>query len=119
MVNLTSQYAWMCQDHAPVNGTPVTTGATALGNGTPVGTWHVQAKETDRTLTGPGYSDFVHFRVPFNGDFGFHDSPWQTMPYGDPGYTTQGSNGCVHLPAAAMQWLYTWVDTDTTVTIEA
>ena len=55
--------------------------------------------------------------MPFNGDFGFHDAPWQTMPYGAAGYTDNGSHGCVHLPAEAMAWLFNWAAVGATVTI--
>jgi lipoprotein-anchoring transpeptidase ErfK/SrfK len=41
------------------------------------------------------------------------------MAYGSPGYTDNGSHGCVHLPAAAMAWLYAWAPVGTTVSIDA
>jgi hypothetical protein len=119
LVSITDQRVWMCQRTLQVYSTLVTTGAVRVGNGTPVGTWQIQSRETNRYLVGPGYRDFVHYWMPFDGDFGFHDAPWQTMPYGAPGYTDNGSHGCVHLPAAAMAWLYQWAPTGTTVTIRA
>ena len=30
----------------------------------------------------PRVGDYVEYWVPFNGDFGFHDASWQTMPFG-------------------------------------
>jgi lipoprotein-anchoring transpeptidase ErfK/SrfK len=62
----------------------------------------------------------VHYWIPFNGDFGFHDATWQTMPFGSPDYRTQGSHGCVHLPMPTVQWLYNWAQAGSTVvTVEA
>jgi lipoprotein-anchoring transpeptidase ErfK/SrfK len=119
VVSITAQRAWMCQGQAQLLTTLVTTGAANVGNGTPTGTWQIQAKQRDRYLIGPGYKDFVHYWMPFDGDFGFHDAPWQTMPYGSAGYRDNGSHGCVHLPAKAMAWFFTWAQVGTTVTITA
>lgn len=120
VVSIGLQHAWMCEGGRQVASTPVTTGDVAAGDATPTGTWLVQDKQTDRYLVGPGYRDYVHFWVPFNGDFGFHDAPWQTFPFGSADYRTEGSHGCVHLPAAAMAWLYGWARVGSTVvTIEA
>lgn len=119
LVSIREQRIWMCQGATQVYSSLVTTGAINVGDATPLGTWHIQDKQVDRYLVGPGYRDFVHYWMPFDGDFGFHDAPWQTMPYGAPGYTANGSHGCVHLPEAAMAWLYRWAPTGTTVTIAA
>jgi lipoprotein-anchoring transpeptidase ErfK/SrfK len=108
LVSLTRQHIWACEGSRQVYSSPVTTGATAEGNGTPVGSWLVQSRETDRDLVGPGYSEFVRYWVPFDGDFGFHDASWQKTPFGSADYPTAGSHGCVHLPTAAMAWLYQW-----------
>jgi lipoprotein-anchoring transpeptidase ErfK/SrfK len=119
LVSIERQRAWMCRDKTQVYSTLVTTGAENVGNGTPLGTWHIQDKQTNRYLVGPGYRDFVKYWMPFDGDFGFHDSSWQTMPYGSPGYKANGSHGCIHLPLPAMKWFYDWATTATTVTIQA
>jgi lipoprotein-anchoring transpeptidase ErfK/SrfK len=119
LVNLSQQRAWMCQGHQQVNSTSVTTGNVKAGEATPVGSWHVQAKQANRYLSGPGYSDFVKFWIPFNGDFGFHDASWQTFPFGSPLYKSAGSNGCVHLPTPTMAWFYSWVQDGALVTVQA
>ena len=108
----------MCHNSDLVRDSVVTSGAKAHDRSTPLGHWLVQGKQSDRDLTGPGYSEFVHYWVPFNGDYGFHDAPWQKMPYGATGYKTLGSHGCVHLPAKTMKWFYGWVKVGTAVTIE-
>ena len=115
LVSISQQHAWMCHGRRQVNSSPVTTGNLHGGDATPTGSWTVQGKQTDRYLTGPGYRDFVHYWIPFDGDIGFHDATWQRMPFGSPGYATKGSHGCVHLPMVAVSWLYGWVSTGSTV----
>jgi len=120
LVSIHEQHAWMCERQRQVYSTAVTTGAESLGLGTPIGTWQVIGKQTNRYLTGPGYADYVHYWVPFWGPYGLHDSTWQKMPYGSPGYRQRGSHGCVHLPMAAMKWFYAWAHLGkTTVTVVA
>ena len=57
--------------------------------------------------------------MPFDGGIGFHDSSWQTFPYGSPLYTTQGSHGCVHVPVAVIATLFDWAPISTPVTIRS
>jgi len=124
IVSIGQQHMWACKDNQQVYETAVTTGASVYGDGTPTGTWQIQGKQTNRYLTGSdsrgSWNDFVKYWIPYNGDFGFHDSSWQTFPYGDlTKYQTDGSHGCVHMPLAAMAWLYNWAPIGTTVTIES
>ena len=108
----------MCEGPRQLDSSPVTTGDPVTGHATPTGTWQIQAKQTDRDLTGPGYRDHVYYWMPFDGDIGFHDALWQTLPFGSPNYAVAGSHGCVHLPMAAMAWLFQWTQVGTTVTVE-
>lgn len=117
LVRIGSQHAWMCQAGRLVYSIAVTTGAT--GHDTLLGTWQVQAKESDRWLAGEDYTRFVKFWVPYDGDYGFHDAPWQTVPFGSPQYRSGGSHGCVHLPNTAMEWFYNWIQPGAVVTIAA
>jgi lipoprotein-anchoring transpeptidase ErfK/SrfK len=119
LVSISRQHLWACDGARQVNSTPVTTGKVTDHDQTPLGSWRVQAKQRDRYLVGPGYKDYVHYWVPFNGDFGLHDATWQTMPFGSAGWRTQGSHGCVHTPTSTMAWLYDWAEVGSTVvTIE-
>lgn len=115
LVSISKQHLWACEGGKQVTSVAVTTGRTLDNDQTPLGSWRVQAKQRDRYLLGPGYRDYVHYWVPFNGDFGLHDAPWQTMPFGSQNYLTQGSHGCVHLPTATMAWLYRWASVGNTV----
>ena len=124
VVSLSQQHLWACSAQASVYDTPVTTGATTYGDGTPTGTWAVYSKQINRHLTGSddrgSWDDFVNYWMPFNGDYGFHDATWQTFAFGSlTEYQTGGSHGCVHLPLAAMKWLFDWSSVGTTVTIQA
>ena len=119
VVSITRQSLWACEGPETVNTSRVTTGA---GGATPTGTFHIQAKEGPQYLNGCDargcWHQFVHVWIPFDGAYGFHDATWQTMPFGSPDFTVQGSHGCVHLPAAESTWLYQWVSVGTTTTIE-
>jgi lipoprotein-anchoring transpeptidase ErfK/SrfK len=120
LVSVTKQHLWMCAARRLVYNAAVTTGAVDLPyDSTPTGSYLIQAKETDQTLTllsGDEYQ--VSYWIPFDAPlFGFHDSSWQTFPYGSARYRTEGSHGCIHTPLAAMKFLYNWADIGATVTI--
>jgi hypothetical protein len=118
IVSIARQHAWVCAGPRQVKDSAVTSGATATGAGTPLGTWHIQAKQTDRMLTVlSGESFHVDYWMPYDGVYGFHDAAWQTFPYGSAQYRTEGSHGCVHFPHPVMAWLYNWADVGATVTI--
>jgi lipoprotein-anchoring transpeptidase ErfK/SrfK len=120
LVSVAKQHAWMCAGSHLAYDTAVTTGAVELPyDSTPTGTYRIQGKTTDTTLTllsGATYA--VSYWIPFDGPlFGFHDSSWQNFPYGSPRYRTEGSHGCIHMPLAAMKVLYDWAAVGATVTI--
>ncbi len=119
LVSISQQHAWMCAGTTVANATAVTTGAVVGGDQTPTGSWSVQAQQVDRDLTGPGYSQHVHYWMPYDGDFGLHDATWQTFAFGSDQWRTDGSHGCVHVPLPVMTWLYQWAHTGTTVTVTA
>jgi lipoprotein-anchoring transpeptidase ErfK/SrfK len=117
VVDLSDQQMWLCRHAATVTSSPVTTGSDA--HATPTGRWSVYAKETSRWLSGEGYSRQVDYWMPFSEGFGFHDSAWQTIPYGSARVHAKGSHGCVHVPAPMMNRLYRWADVGTKVRITA
>lgn len=117
-VSITEQHMWVCDGRTQISDSPVTTGSSSLGAGTPVGNFHVADHEPNRYLGGPGYRVFVHYWVRLFGDIGFHDSPWQTFAYGDTTrYRVDGSRGCIHVPGPAMARLYDWAGDGTAVSI--
>jgi lipoprotein-anchoring transpeptidase ErfK/SrfK len=119
VVSISQQHMWACQGYNQVYDNAVTTGAYLSGTPTPTGTWHIYAKQTNVVLRGPTWSDPVSYWLPFYSDYGFHDASWQTFPFGDPAYASQGSHGCVHVPTPAMAWLYGWSRVGTVVTISS
>ena len=119
LVDLSRQRAWLCSHGRQVLTTAVTTGATARGNGTPTGTWHVVAKVRNTTLhpsSGGAYR--VRYWLPYDGAYGLHDASWQRIGYGTAQYRTQGSHGCVHVPVAQLVYLFRWAPVGTTVRIQ-
>lgn len=117
-IDLGTQAAVLCNDQTQVLTTPITSGAVALGNGTPTGTWRVQSKQRDRYLyPAAGGAYYVHYWLPYDGAYGMHDSSWQRFPYGSQRYRTEGSHGCVHFPLAAIRWMYGWLRVGTLVHI--
>jgi lipoprotein-anchoring transpeptidase ErfK/SrfK len=121
IVSIRQQHAWMCSGARQVTDSAVTTGASATGNGTPVGTWHIEARQRNTTLTVlTGEAFHVDYWLPYDGNvYGLHDSSWQTFPYGSQQYRTGGSHGCVHLPLSAMRRIYNWARVGATVTIQS
>lgn len=120
VVSIRRQHAWACAGRRTVLSTPVTTGATGRpGHATPRGRFAVQGLERDTTLdTSAAGSYPVKFWIPFHlGVWSFHDASWQRIRFGSHQYVRHGSHGCVHVPLAAMRWLFHWVHYGTPVRI--
>jgi L,D-transpeptidase catalytic domain len=117
VVSIATQHAWMCAGKKLAYSSAVTTGMSTGGHATPTGTFKIQGNVTDTTLRGSDYAVHVEYWIEFNGDIGFHDASWQTMAFGAPGYTTQGSRGCVHMPMKTVTWLHKWVQVGRTVVV--
>ncbi len=129
IVSVGERHLWACQHHKVVYDTPVVTGMEFLpADLTPRGTYHINAKQTDTTLTGldstGNWSDPVHYWMPFldnqHGTYGFHDATWRSNnDFGniDPN-SKNASHGCVELPLNSSRWLYNWSLVGTTVTVK-
>jgi hypothetical protein len=123
-VSISKQHLWACTGPVLLIDTAVTTGASALKNvrdATPTGTWRTYSKVRNTVLAGHdangSWRDPVAYWMPFYLGYGFHDSSWQTFPYGSSLYTTKGSHGCVHVPIAALRVIFNWAPVGTLVTI--
>jgi hypothetical protein len=120
-VSLHRQHLWMCRNRHLAYNSPITSGVVGQYTSTPTGDYTIQGLDRNTVLTlitGEQYT--VKYWIPFDAPlFGFHDSPWQTFPYGSPKYRTQGSHGCVHLPLKTIRYLYHWADIGTAVRIRA
>jgi hypothetical protein len=120
LIDLSVQFARLCDGGRQVLATPITSGASAYGDGTPTGTWRVQDKQRDRYLyPAAGGAYYVHFWIPYDGAYGMHDSSWQHFPYGSQKYRTRGSHGCVHFPFAAIRAMYDWIRVGSLVRIQS
>jgi hypothetical protein len=120
-VSISQQQGRVCSGGNQLLITPLTTGASALGDGTPTGTWRINHKIRDTKLfPSDGGVYRVKYWLPYSGNvYGFHDSNWQTIPYGSQQYKTLGSHGCIHLPLPVMAWIFAWAPVGTQVTVHA
>jgi hypothetical protein len=125
-VSISKQHLWACTGPVLLIGTAVTTGASALTNvhdATPTGTWRTYAKVRNTVLAGRdangSWYDHVAYWMPFYLGYGFHDSSWQTFPYGSSLYKTKGSHGCIHVPVAALRTIFNWAPVGTLITIRS
>ncbi len=117
-VNLSQQRLWAWQDNQVVFSTPITSGASGYGFGTPTGLSAIYAKERSRYLNGAqygwGYNVYVDYWMPFNGGVGLHDADWRSS-FGGQDYINGGSHGCVNMSKSAAAFMYSWVDIGTPV----
>jgi lipoprotein-anchoring transpeptidase ErfK/SrfK len=120
-VSLKRQHLWMCARHRVVRETAITSGMLGEYTETPTGSYEIQGLNRNSVLTlNTGQTYPVKYWIPFDAPlFGFHDSSWQDFPYGSPKYATRGSHGCVHVPLAAIRFLYGWAQIGTAVRIKA
>lgn len=115
-VDLTNQMMYYYENGRLRIDTPVVTGNTALGRGTPEKVCFVYSKERNRILRGEDYASFVNFWMPVYGGVGIHDSSWRGS-YGGKIYRTNGSHGCINTPYAEVSRLYDMVEIGTPVII--
>ncbi len=121
-VSITDQHLWMCAGTTTAYDTGITSGMVGEYTNTPTGNFTIQSKVTNTTLNVKENGSYIRYPVkywiPFDAPlFGFHDSSWQNFPYGSDQYKTDGSHGCVHVPLAAIAYLYQWAPIGTAVTI--
>jgi L,D-transpeptidase-like protein len=121
VVSLKRQHMWMCERGRVAKDVPITSGMTGPYTETPTGRYRIQGLNRNTTLTlNTGATYPVKFWIPFDAPlFGFHDSSWQHFPYGSAKYKTAGSHGCVHVPLAAIRFMYRWADVGTPLIIKA
>jgi len=110
---------WLCERGRVAKDVPITSGMVGRDTETPTGRYRIQGLDRDTTLTlSTGATYPVKYWIPFDAPlFGFHDSPWQDFPYGSAKYKAGGSHGCIHVPLAAIRFLYRWAHIGTPLTI--
>lgn len=130
LVSISQQHMWACEGSKQVYDSAVVTGMENLpADLTPVGTYHIYAKQTDLYLNGSdstgSWHDYVNYFMPWlrnqYGIYGFHDATWRSpSAFGNISPdSSDASHGCVELPLATAKWLYNWSVIGTTVQIES
>lgn len=130
VVSISQRHLWACEGNKQVYDSAVVTGMENLpADLTPVGTYHVYAKETNLYLDGHdatgSWHDYVNYWMPWlrnqYGIYGFHDATWRApSDFGNISPdSSDASHGCVELPLATAKWLYGWSVIGTTVQIES
>ena len=135
LVSISKQRLWACSASTPLYDSAVVTGMEQYpADLTPLGTYHIYAKQTDLDLKGCDstgcWDDPVSYWMPWldnqYGQYGFHDATWRKPSefgnvniYAPETAAVVGSHGCVELPLATAKWLYNWSSVGTTVTVES
>jgi hypothetical protein len=108
-INITRQHLWLYKDGKLITEGPVVTGNPNRGFATVVGTYFLNYKQKDSTLTGPGYEAKVTYWMPFYGSMGLHDATWRSS-FGGEIYKRRGSHGCVNAPLYLAKKVFENVD---------
>ena len=91
-------------------------GNLAKGYDTPTGTFPVQYKERNATLTGEDYETPVKYWMPFYRGVGFHDAWWRDE-FGKDIYKTNGSHGCINMPTEAARTMFEQIERGVAVVV--
>lgn len=104
-INLTAQHLYYYVDGQLLVESDFVSGNEARGMGTPGGAFPLTYKQRNAVLRGPGYASPVTYWMPFNGGIGMHDASWRGS-FGGRIYKTNGSHGCINLPASAARTIF-------------
>lgn len=114
-IDMTEQKAYYYENGEQKLATDIVTGCTGLGRGTPTGVYHLLAKMRSVSLVGKDYVSYVEYWMPFIGNsIGMHDASWRSS-FGGTIYKTNGSHGCVNMPAASAKKFFETVPVGTYV----
>ena len=115
-VDLTEQKMYYYVQGKKVIETPVVTGCTGKGNGTPAKACYIYFKQKNRVLRGEDYATPVDYWMAVYGNIGIHDATWRRK-FGGTIYKYSGSHGCVNTPYKEVQKLYELAEEGTPVMI--
>jgi len=106
-VSIDKQHLWLYKDGKLITETDVITGLPTEDKATYRGAWPIAYKKSPYTLTSDiyGYEMDVTYWMPFVYGQGLHDASWKDSFGGDL-YKTEGSHGCVNLPAEQAKVIY-------------
>ena len=112
-ISIAQQHMWFYENGKLLLDTDVVTGNKDSAD-TPTGTYSIESRAQDTTLTGDGYSSFVSYWMGFYGGYGIHDASWRSSFGGDI-YEGNGSHGCVNTPYDNVKIIYEHTDYGTPV----
>lgn len=104
-VDMTLQKLYAYKNGVLIVETDIVTGNMRNNWDTPVGVNYVYAKQKKRILRGANYATPVDYWMPVVGGVGLHDANWRSE-FGGEIYKTNGSHGCVNIPAEIMPTIY-------------
>lgn len=107
-VSISDQKMWFYRNGELIIESAIVTGCPRRGHATPLGAFYIKYKGRNVILDGPGYSSFVSYWMPFNQGVGLHDARWRRK-FGGAIFKSNGSHGCVNLPASTAKLLYEYV----------
>lgn len=113
-VDMGNQHMYYYADGVLTIDTPVVTGNTSRGCGTPAKVCYVYFKQKNRVLRGADYVTPVKYWMAVYGHIGIHDATWR-KEFGGEIYKTNGSHGCINTPLDIMAELYELVEIGTPV----
>lgn len=103
--DLTQQHLWFYKDGELVIETDFVSGLPKDGRETVTGVFPIPYKKSPETLKGDTWEEEVTYWMPFYDGQGLHDAPWRSS-FGGTIYQTNGSHGCINLPADAAKVIY-------------
>ncbi|MDO4912532.1 MAG: L,D-transpeptidase [Lactobacillus sp.] len=111
IVSLSKQRLWVVKNGKVVANFRVVTGEVDKHQTTPKGVHYLLGKQTNATLTGPGYSCVVKRWMPFTLDgCGLHDAYWRSN-WSKKAYIKDGSHGCVNIRPSQIDLVWNNVKT--------
>ena len=111
-ISIAAQHLWFYVDGSLVVESDIVSGCVAKKSETAKGVFPLAYKESPSVLVGAdaadGYRTEVTYWMPFYDGQGLHDANWRGS-FGGQIYMTNGSHGCVNLPPAAAQTIYSYI----------
>ena len=118
-VIISEQTLYYYENDVLILSSPVVTGNGDITDATPTGYFAVTKKSTDSWLVGADYEEHVDYWIGFDETgriYGFHDASWRDEFGGDI-YLNDPSRGCVNMPLAKIDKLFSYIDLGTEVYI--
>lgn len=113
-INITRQHVWFYKDGKLITQGDVVTGDPNKGFSTQLGTYMLNYKQKEATLSGANYEAKVVYWMPFNGNIGIHDASWR-YSFGGNIYKNNGTHGCVNSPSYLAKTIFENIEPGTPI----